>query len=105
MKIKMAPITQTGIKKYGLTVAVTKIAPNNTKLPCMPSNMVSGSASSTVLWTEKMNEFCHFKYETKSSIDFKTHPISFEKRFKILPDGFVSKNRIVVKIIPLNIWL
>lgn len=31
--------------------------------------------------------------------------MSFENRFKILPDGFVSKNRIVVATTPLNIEL
>lgn len=34
-----------------------------------------------------------------------TYPISLENRFKIRPDGFVSKNLIVVEIIPLNIAL
>lgn len=33
------------------------------------------------------------------------YPISFENRFKIRPDGFVSKNLIVVEMMPLNIEL
>lgn len=45
----MAPNTTTGIRKYAFTVAVTTIAPNKTKLPCMPSNMAFGNTSSTVL--------------------------------------------------------
>lgn len=38
-------------------------------------------------------------------LSLQTHPISRAKRFKIRPDAFVSKNRIVVEIIPLNIAL
>lgn len=32
----------------------------------------------------------------------KTYPISLENRLSIRPDGFVSKNRILVAINPLN---
>lgn len=35
----------------------------------------------------------------------KTHPISLENRLSILPDGFVSKNRIEVEIRPPNMAL
>lgn len=33
------------------------------------------------------------------------YPISLENRFSILPDGFVSKNRIGAEMTPLNIVL
>lgn len=33
------------------------------------------------------------------------YPISFENRFIILPDGFVSKKRIVAEMTPVNIVL
>ena len=57
---------------------VTKMAPIIPKLICVASKHDFGNASSVV-------------------------PMSFENRFMIRPDGFVSKNSIFVEINPRNI--
>lgn len=69
-----------GIKKNGLTTRVNKTDPVITRQLCVESNKDLGRYSSTV-------------------------PKSFENKFKIRPDGFVSKKRNDVDIIPLNIAL
>lgn len=78
--MKTIPMRKIGIKKYGLTTRVNKTDPVITKMLCVESNNDLGRYSSTV-------------------------PKSFENRFKIRPDGFVSKKRNDVDIIPLNMVL
>lgn len=64
----------------GLAIIVTTIDPIMIKLICIPSKIA---------------------FDKYSSVE----PISFEKRFMILPDGFRLKNLIEVEINPLNMAL
>lgn len=48
--MKITPITEKGIRKYGLTVAVMTIEPDKIKMLWTPSRIAFGSHSSTVLW-------------------------------------------------------
>lgn len=99
--MKMKPRTPTGIKNSGFTMAVTMIAPNIFNMICDASNiafcvtkskMENGTASTGI-----KTGICQRTGKNSS-----VAPISLENRFKIRPDGFVSKNRIDVEIMPLN---
>lgn len=92
--------TPTGIRKYGFTVAAKIIDPNIAKKICVPSSIDFGKNSSTALKMAKAS--CVIEYIYWQNI---AYPISLENRFKIRPDGLVSKNRMVVEMIPLNMAL
>lgn len=66
-----------GIRKYGLTIKVKISDPNIIRIVCNASNRAFGSAASTM-------------------------PKSLENKFNMRPDGFVSKKRNDVDIIPVN---
>lgn len=101
---------QTGIKKYGLTTVVTIIKPNIDSIFCAASRIDLGNCSSTAL---KLKDEIIERLMIKSTqfiikllaltVVRNTHPISLANRFKMRPDGLVSKKRIVVEMIPLNI--
>lgn len=78
MNAKMIDITTIGIRNNGFTMDVTIIAPPIFNKTWVASRKAFGKNSSAA-------------------------PISLENRFKIRPDGFVSKNRIVVDMMPANI--
>lgn len=75
------------------------IDPANDKMVCMPSSNALGNGSSIVLQQQKEKNFNLFI----NVICIQIYPMSLEKRFKIRPDGFVSKKRILVDTIALNI--
>ncbi|KNC31348.1 hypothetical protein FF38_02841 [Lucilia cuprina] len=64
------PTTTTATKSKGFTIQITTNTPNITNAKCVNSDIKRGKLSSMA-------------------------PISLEKRFKIRPEGLVSKNRMV----------
>lgn len=78
--MKTIPMKKIGITKYGFTTTVNKTDPVITRQLCVESSKDLGRYSSTV-------------------------PKSLENKLRIRPDGFVSKKRSDVDIIPLNMAL
>lgn len=74
----MKPTITVGKSNQGFTIATTIIIPRSVRPICKQSIKADGSSSSIA-------------------------PISLENLFKILPDGFVLKNRIVALVMLSNI--
>lgn len=106
---KTTDIRITGTRKSGFTYAITAIEPSTHRIIWVVSKRAFGRFSSMDLHQRGhtsyylMSKLDQFIISQVSQGDIFTYPTSFEKRLKIRPDGFVSKNRIRVEMRPLNI--
>lgn len=98
-----------GMSMYGLTTATIIRAPRMDSIFCIAFSIDRGINSSIKLelFNTNNNQIINiYRFRRNfAEMNNSTYPRSREKRFNILPDGLISKNRNDVEMIPLNIML